>query len=351
MRKYLIYILLFLSIIYAQERYRSSEQIELEWGDYTSSQRDEMLSFCDFLFDQGYYERCLISSFQFLYRLPDDPVKPVLLYFIARCYEEMQNYVLSRKYYQRVMDIELKTSKTYQAARYRSVYSYLLEGNLEDVFNSTLNSKDPYFLLLRGYSYLKELDWENARATFISSEEKFKNKHYSKLMIPLYQCIDNVSVIKKHSKMKVALSGLILPGGGQLALRDKKNAQGIFASSLLLYCIYGLGLTGDNSGNIRFSNSPGIMVPTFKNVNSSFNLEDGLLSKNVSAESEIKKYIFPPIVFGSFLHISSLIKSFFDTEQKNINLIDNYILESIESTPPKIFMDFEEPSIVNVNYK
>ena len=350
MRKYLIYILLFFSITYAQERYRSTEQIELKWGEYTKSQRDEMLSFCDFLFHEGFYERCLISSFQFLYRLPDDPVKPALLYFIARSYEEMQNYSLSRRYYKRVMDIELKTSKAYQAARYRLVYSYLLEGDLENVFSLTLNSRDPYFLLFRGYSYLKELDWENARAAFISAEEKFKDKHYSKLMIPLYQCIDNVSVIKQHSKLKVALSGLIFPGGGQLALNDKKNAQGIFASSLLLYSIYNLGLTTNNSGSIRFSNSPGIMVPTFKNVNSSFNLEDGLISKNILAKSEIMKYTLPPIAFGSILYIASFAKSFFDTEEKNLRLIEFYTSESINSCPPKIFIDFEEPSIINNNY-
>ena len=351
MRKYLIYILLFLSIVYAQERYRSAQQIELEWGEYTRSQRDEMLSFCDFLFNQGYYERCLISSFQFLYKLPDDPVKPALLYLIARSYEEMQNYSLSRKYYQRVMDIELKTSKAYKAAKYRKVHSYLLEGDQDSVFSSTLNSKDPYFLLLRGYSYLKELDWESARAAFISAEEKFNDKHYSKLMIPLYQCIDNVSVIKQHSKVKVALSGLILPGGGQLVLRDKKNAQGIFASSLLLYGIYSLGLARDNSGSVRFSNSPGIMLPTFKNVNSSFNLEDGLLSKNVLAKSEIIKYTLPPIAFGSILYIVSLVKSFSDTEEKNLDLIEIYTSESIDSCPPKKFLDFEEPSILNNNYK
>ena len=46
-------------------------------------------------------------------------------------------------------------------------------------------------------SYLKELEWENARATFISAEEIFNDKHYSKLMIPLYQSIDNVSLIKQ----------------------------------------------------------------------------------------------------------------------------------------------------------
>ena len=303
------------------------------------------------MFDQGYYERCLISSFQFLYRLPDDPVKPVLLYFIARCYEEMQNYVLSRKYYQRVMDIELKTSKTYQAARYRSVYSYLLEGNLEDVFNSTLNSKDPYFLLLRGYSYLKELDWENARATFISSEEKFNNKHYSKLMIPLYQSIDNVSLTKQHSKMKVALSGLIFPGGGQLALKDKKNAQGIFASSFLLYSIYTLGSGENHSGNIRFSNSSGIVVPTYSGVSQNFNLSKDILSKSVFSKSALIKYTIPPIAFGSVLYISSFIKSFSDTKEKNKSLIKFYATSRLDSTPPKIFLDFEEPSIINNTYK
>ena len=71
MLKYLLYMHIAFSVIICQENYRSIEQIESEWGDYTKFQRDEMISFCDFLFNEGYYERCLISSFQFLYRLPD----------------------------------------------------------------------------------------------------------------------------------------------------------------------------------------------------------------------------------------------------------------------------------------
>ena len=67
-------ILLLICFISAQENYRSVEQIETEWGEHTTYQRDEMLSFCDFLFNEEYYERCLISCFQFLYRLPDDPL-------------------------------------------------------------------------------------------------------------------------------------------------------------------------------------------------------------------------------------------------------------------------------------
>tara|TARA_B100001564_G_C20614093_1_gene658993 strand:- start:67 stop:1122 length:1056 start_codon:yes stop_codon:yes gene_type:complete len=351
MLKYLLYLHIAFSILICQDSYRSIEQIEFEWGNYTKSQRDEMISFCDFLFKEAYYERCLISSFQFLYRLPDDPVKPALLYLIARSYEEMQNYTLARRYYNRVMDIQPKTSKAYQAAKYRYVYSDLMVGNLNDVFSATINSTDPYFILMRGYCYLEQLDWENARASFISAEEIFKDKHYSKLMIPLYQSIDNVSLIKQHSKLKVALSGLIFPGGGQLALQDKKNAQGIFASSLLLYGIYSLGSGKNNSGSIRFSSSSGTIVPTYNGVNKNFNLSGDALSKIVFSKSTLIKYTLPPIAFGSILYISSLIKSFSDTEQKNKSLIKFYANSSIESTPLKIFLDFEEPSILNNKYK
>ena len=351
MLKYLLCMHIAFSVIICQENYRSIEQIKSDWGDYTKFQRDEMISFCDFLFKEGYYERCLISSFQFLYRLPDDPVKPALLYLIAKSYEEMGNYSLSKRYYSRVMDIEPKTSKAYQAANYRYIYCDLMQENLESVLNATTNSSDPYYLILRGYCYLKEHEWENARATFISAEEIFNDKHYSKLMIPLYQSIDDVSLINQHSRMKVALSGLIFPGGGQLALKDKKNAQGIFASSFLLYTIYTLSSGKSNSGNIRFSNSPGTVVPTYNEVSQNFNLSKGVLSKVVFSESALIKYKLPPIALGSILYISSLIKSYIDTEEKNRSLIKYYAATSIESTPSKIFLDFEEPSIVNNNYK
>ena len=351
MSKYLLYMHIAFSVIICQESYYSIEQIESEWGDYTKFQRDEMISFCDFLFNEGYYERCLISSFQFLYRLPDDPIKPALLYLIARSYEEMGNYSLSKRYYTRVMDIEPKTTKAHKAANYRYLYCDLMQDNLESVLNATTNSSDPYYLMFRGYCYLKELEWENARATFISAEEIFNDKHYSKLMIPLYQSIDDVSLIKKHSKMKVALSGMMLPGGGQLVLKDKKNAQGIFASSFLLYGIYASGSGESNSGRIRFSNSPGIVVPTYNGVSQNFSLSKDVLSKVVFSESALIKYTLPPIAFGSLLYISSLIKSFSDTEEQNESLIKFYATSILESTPPKIFLDFEEPSLLNNNYK
>ena len=115
-------------------------------------------------------------------------------------------------------------------------------------------------------------------------------------MIPLYQSIDDVSLIKQHSKMRVALSGLIFPGGGQLALKDKK-CPGIFASSFLLYSIYTLGSGENNSGSIRFSNSLGTVVPTYNNVSQNFNLSKDALSKVFFQNLHCIKYTLPPIVF------------------------------------------------------
>ena len=143
----------------------------------------------------------------------------------------------------------------------------------------------------------------------------------------------------------------MFPGGGQLVLRDKKNAQGIFISTFLLYGVYSLSSSNDNSGDIRFVNSSGNVIPTYRGVNSNFNLSEGALSETVSAKSALIKYTLPPTAFGLVLYISSFIKSFSDTEEKNKNLINFYAREKIDSIPPRNFMDFEEPSVINNNYK
>ena len=81
-----------LAQLFAQKDiYRNVEAIEKEWKGYTSYQKEEALSFCDFLFKQGYYDRCLINAFQALYKFSDDDIVSVLNYYIGRCYEEMLN--------------------------------------------------------------------------------------------------------------------------------------------------------------------------------------------------------------------------------------------------------------------
>ena len=347
MRRLCTYIIVFqVCYLFGQENYRSVDDIKNEWSDHTNYQRDEMLSFIDFLFNEEYYERCLISSFQFLYKLPDDPQKPAILYLIARSYEEMGNYTLARRYYKRVMKIEPKTSIAYKASKYRETYSYLMEGNNESVLIKTEGSDDPYELTMRAFSHFQSLKWEDARVLFISAEEKFDHKHYSKLMIPIYQAIENVSNVRQHSKTKVALNGLLFPGGGQFTLDDRQNGQGILFTSLLLYGIYSLGNSRDMNGRVQFDKSPGIVMPIYKGVSSGFSLSDGALTKSISVKSALMKYTIPPAIIGSILHITSLTKSFRDTKEKNQSLIQYYALESMKLISPQRFLDFQEPTVI-----
>ena len=348
MRRLYTYILVFqICYLFGQENYRSVDDIKNEWNEHTNYQRDEMLSFIDFLFNEEYYERCLFSSFQFLYKYPDDPKKPAILYLIARSYEGMKNYNLARRYYSRVMKIEPETSIAYKASKYRETYSYLMEGDNKSVLKNTEASDDPYDLTLRAFSYFQSLQWEDARVLFISAEEKFNHRHYSKLMVPVYQAIENVSSVRQHSHAKVALSGIFMPGGGQFILDDYQNGQGIFFTSLLLYGIYNLGISNELNGKVQFDNSPGIVMPIYKGVNSGFSLSDGDLTKSISAKSALIKYTIPPVVIGAVLHITSLIKSFRDTKEKNESLIKFYAFESLESISPIRFLDFQEPTILN----
>ena len=92
-------------------------------------------------------------------------------------------------------------------------------------------------------------------------------------------------------------------------------------------------------------------MPTYSGVSQNFNLSKDALSKVVFSKSALIKYTLPPIVFGSVLYISSFLKSFSDTEKKNKSLIKFYASSSLESTPPKMFLDFEEPSIISINFK
>ena len=84
LRKQIIFVFLSSVLLSQQDIYRSVEDVKEEWTGYTSFQKEEMLSFCDFLFNEGHYERCLLSSFQLLYKFPNDPVIPAVNYYHLR---------------------------------------------------------------------------------------------------------------------------------------------------------------------------------------------------------------------------------------------------------------------------
>ena len=151
--KYFIYTIFSCQLI-SQQAYRSVEEIESEWGGYTEYQRDEMIAFCDFLFKEGHYERFITTSFKLLYKLNNDPIVPLIYYYIARSYEEIGGFDLSIRYYEKILESEDSNSKIYKSATYRKMHVKYLLGNFKQVLLETENIQDPYLLTLRAYAFL-----------------------------------------------------------------------------------------------------------------------------------------------------------------------------------------------------
>lgn len=348
-----IFIVLLLNLIFGQQDlYRSVDDIKTEWTGYTSYQKEELVSFCDFLFKEGHYERCLLTSFQLIYKFPKDPILPTINYYIARCYEEMNNYELAHQYYRKVIDVTEDSSIIAMAALRRDIYTSLLAGKTEDLMSRTKNTEDPYLITFRGYGYMKNLEWENARTTFIAAQEAFNLAHYNDLMIPLYQVIENVSSVPKHNKYLVFLMGSIMPGGGQFILKEWDKGQGILTSVGLMALIGNWGnmsiLTEDN----RLLDSEGISIPIYKNFTSrddSFNLtKNDKIPAQMKVTSSSLKYIGPPLFIGAGIFIGSILRSFSDTKEKNKKIIEIYIQERVDSVSPSRFLDFSEPTLIYV---
>ena len=347
LRMQIIFAFLFSIVLCQNNIYRSVDEVQDEWTSYTSFQKEEMVSFCDFLFNEGYYERCLLSSFQLLYKFPNDPFIPTVNYYIARCYEEMENFELAQRYYQRIIKDNDETSVVFKAAKYRNQYTNLLSGNIDDLLSSTQDTKDPYFLTFRGYAYMEKMNWETARTSFISAQNNFDHPHYDELMSPLYQTIENVSKVPKHNKYIVFLSSAIFPGGGQFLLEEWSNGQGILTSVSLMAIISNWAKVEELVGNNRLIENESSSIPLFKDMETNHQLrkKDKIPAK-LSLSYSSFKYLIPPIVIGAGVFIISSLKSFKDTDEKNKKLIEYYISDRVSDISPSRFLDFPNPTLV-----
>ncbi len=341
-----------LGVVWTQNSYRSVENIQTEWNNYTTYQKEEMVSFCDFLFKEGYYERCLLTAFQLLYKFPDDPLSSTINYYIARCYEEMQNYKLAHRYYRQVIEMENESSIIYKAAIYRDTYIHLIADEINELLEKTNNTEDPYLMTFRGYAFMKKLKWENARTTFITAQEIFNHGHYNKLMTPLYQTIENVSSVPSHNRYLVFLSGWVMPGGGQFMLKEWDKGQGVLTSVGLLMLISYWSKVESLVGGNRFIYPEGTSIPTYKNYqlsNSVPNLtKPDKIPEKMSISSNSSRFMLPPIAISVAIFVGSTIKSFFDTQHKNERLVEYYIQERIDKISPERFLDFPEPTLVTL---
>ena len=347
LRRQIIFAFLFSIVLCQNDIYRSVDEVQDEWTGYTSFQKEEMVSFCDFLFNEGYYERCLLSSFQLLYKFPNDPFIPTVNYYIARCYEEMENFELAQRYYQRIIKDNDETSVVFKAAKYRNQYTNLLSGNTDDLLASTQGTKDPYLLTFRGYAYMEKMNWEAARTSFISAQNNFDHPHYDELMNPLYQTIENVSKVPKHNKYIVFLSSAIFPGGGQFLLKEWSNGQGILTSVSLMAIISNWAKVEELVGNNRLIENESSSIPLFKDMETNHQLKkkDRIPAK-LSLSYSLVKYIIPPVVIGAGVFVISSLKSFKDTDEKNKKLIEYYISDRVSNFSPSRFLDFPNPTLV-----
>ena len=344
-----IIILFLLGQSFAQKDvYRNVEAIEKEWKGYTSYQKEEALSFCDFLFREGYYDRCLINALQALYKFSDDDIVSILNYYIGRCYEEMMNYKLANIYYQKVIKKDPKDSQSYKAAFYRSVYVKLMMDDVDEVLKITDSSRaDPYLLTFRGYSYLKKKKWEEARTSFISAQSNFSHPHYDKLITPLFQTIEEVHTIPKHNRYLIFIMGSIFPGAGQFMLGNKTQGQGILSSVGLMMLISSWTTVKSLVGSSRAVDDISLSVPMFKNYTANNGLsKKDMIPDKIYTSSSSAKYLIPPILIGSSIFIASAYKSFEDTKQRNEELINIYIKKRIEKNSPSGFLDFSEPQLI-----
>ncbi len=337
-----------------QSKYSSVFDIKDEWSNYTNFQRDEMVSFCDFLYKEKHFERFLLTAFQFLYRFPDDSLKTTMLYNIARSYEEIKNYDLANRYYERIINSEEENSAAYKASKIRSVYIHFLNDEIKKVYSLTSNADNPYLMVLRGYAFLKELKWEDARTTFIAADSRFNHSHYSELIAPIFQSIQNVQEVKTYNKYLVSIGGLFMPGGGQFILKDINNGQGIFATAGFFLLATRWSKTDALSGSNRYLNHQSLSVPVFQDfeANSSDKIElrgKDNLPVDINHNSSYFNYVIPPIFLGLGVYLGGFWKSYLDTKKTNKSLFLNYIDHQINVNSPLDFFDFPEPKIIIKN--
>ena len=345
-----IFLILLFSILYSQnEIYRNIDDIKAEWGEYTFYQKEEMFSFCDFLFKEGYYERCLLNAFQILFKFPNDKYTVNLKYYIARCYEELKNYTLAKRYYSKVLELGKSDSIIYNAASYRTLYINLLLGEADLIIKNTEIEDDPYLLTFRGYAHIQNMDWEEARISFIAAQSLFNHSHYNKLMTPIYKAIENVNDIPMHNKYFIFLSSFF-PGGGQFILGNKNKGQGILSSVGLMFLIASWSQVDQLIGNSnRVLDVESLSVPVnnnFTDGNSIVLKKNQKLPVKMIITSSSMKYLFPPLMIGSSIFIGSSFQSFRDTKNKNELLAKYYVENALRTIPPNKFLDFPEPTLL-----
>ncbi len=346
--KNIIFIGLFVSSLLGQDQYRSIQQAQDDWQDFTKFQKHELLSFCDFLLEEEFYERALLSLFQYLYRYPGDSLETAVYYYIAQSYEFSENPDLANLYYHRVQEMSDSTDMVFRAAEYRKMYLLLEAGEYDQILDKTGLSEDPYDLTFRGYSFFHKLKWIEARQAFLAAEEQFDHPYYSKRLAPMFKAIDASSNVPLRNKW-LSLAASFVPGGGHAYLEQWESASGMLVSMMLISSMIS-NTTLTQSEKLSFDQSNQHVIPLsngIKTENNSFTLQRGYtLPGNILLSTENAKILIPPVIVGLGFYIGSIWKTWTDVDKANLARVERFVGRATDKIGIDRFMDFPEPELI-----
>ncbi len=347
-KKFTLIIILLVTILFGQDQYRSVQNAQDDWQDYSTFQKHELLSFCDFLITEGFYERALLSLFQYLYRYPGDSLETAVYYYIAQSYEFSENFDLAELYYTRTQEMSDSTDMVFRAAEYRKMYLLLKAEDYDQILNKTKLSKDPYDLTFRGYAFFHKLKWIESRQAFLAAEEQFDHRYYSKRLAPIFKAIDASANVPLRNKW-LSLAASLVPGGGHAYLEQWESAGGMLVSMMLISSMIS-NTTLTQSGKLSFDQSNQHVVPLsngIKTENNSFTHQRGYaLSGNIKLSTENAKILIPPAIVGLGFYIGSIWKTWTDVDEANRARVERFVGRVTDKIAIDRFMDFPEPELI-----
>ncbi|NOZ76056.1 MAG: hypothetical protein GXO90_11910 [FCB group bacterium] len=335
---------LLISVIAGQDMYHSLDEIKKEWKDYTTYQRGELLNFCNFLYDSGYYDRAVVSLYQFLYRFPGDRMENVIYYKLGRSLEETGKWVEARRYFQDLLSRLDTNSVEFQAAQYHDLYLQYRLADYAGLLERLSGSGDPYHLLMMGYADMATGDYTRARIAFLTAEEVLDDTYYIDRIEPIIQLIDSVQVVPRKKRMLSFFSSLV-PGGGKAYLNDWESAAGILATSALTLWIIPKVSSGQVGISVTYPLHNIIPEAKYLKKGNPFTVTRDHYPVVIHSGTSGRKYWVGPISIALVLYGTSIWNAVSIVGEVNQRAVDQYVREWIYSYPLKQFLDFPEPEL------
>ena len=340
-------LIILFSLINAQEEYLSTDDVKTEWQNFTKFQRQELVNFATFLYNEGFYERALLSYFHYLYKYPNDALQMATYFQIGKCYENMKNWDLAKNYYNRILNESSVGTVANRAAQYQLYYINLKNKNYSSLIDSTNDSKDPYELIFRAYAHFESLQWDEAQQAFKASEALFNYSHYSKQIRPWYKAIKAAKNAPLKEK-NIALLSSLAPGGGFIYLKQTENAIGTMGASILLYTAMLTSAALSQNGSVPIVVNRQKTTPVSYDLNENFkkSLSYPVPSSLALNSKRGASIIVPPAIIALGLYAGSMWKSVYYIEEANIKLVSRYAGRVSNKLPIESFMDYETPDFI-----